>query len=67
MDILHACVMDFRDQWEKHLVYEEFEYNKKYYLSIKKAPLEALYGTRCRSLIGWLETFQIGPHGTYLL
>ena len=31
------------------------------------APFEALYGRRCRSPIGWFDTFEVRPWGTDLL
>ena len=31
------------------------------------APFEALYGSRCRSPIGWLDAFEVRPWGTDLL
>nr|GEX46385.1 putative reverse transcriptase domain-containing protein [Tanacetum cinerariifolium] len=33
----------------------EFSYNNSYHTSIKAAPFEALYGQKCRSLVGWSE------------
>ena len=54
-DILRACIIDFKVNWDKHLPLVEFSYNNSYHLSISMAPFEALYGRRCRSLIGWFE------------
>nr|GEW59883.1 putative reverse transcriptase domain-containing protein [Tanacetum cinerariifolium] len=48
-DTLHACVIDFRNGWERHLLLVEFSYNNSYHASIKAAPFEALYGRKCRS------------------
>ena len=31
------------------------------------APFEALYGRKCRSPIGWFDTFEVRPWGTNLL
>ncbi|WMV58556.1 hypothetical protein MTR67_051941 [Solanum verrucosum] len=31
------------------------------------APFEALYGTRCRSLVGWFESTQLRPRGTNMM
>nr|GEV95039.1 hypothetical protein [Tanacetum cinerariifolium] len=44
-DMLRACVIDFRNGWERHLPLVEFSYNNSYHASIKDAPFEALYGT----------------------
>ncbi|GJW51763.1 putative reverse transcriptase domain-containing protein [Tanacetum coccineum] len=39
----------------KHLPLVEFSYNNSYHTSIKAAPFEALYGSKCRSPICWAE------------
>ncbi|GJY01959.1 putative reverse transcriptase domain-containing protein [Tanacetum coccineum] len=54
-DMLHACVIDFRKGWERHLPLIEFSYNNSYHASIKAAPFEALYGRKCRSPVCWAE------------
>ncbi|GJZ48952.1 putative reverse transcriptase domain-containing protein [Tanacetum coccineum] len=48
-DMLRACVIDFRNGWERHLPLIEFSYNNSYHASIKVAPFEAPYGQKCRS------------------
>nr|GEW55087.1 putative reverse transcriptase domain-containing protein [Tanacetum cinerariifolium] len=48
-DMLRACVIDFKNSWERHLPLVEFLYNNSYHASIKAAPFEALYGHKCRS------------------
>ncbi|GJS64930.1 putative reverse transcriptase domain-containing protein [Tanacetum coccineum] len=58
-DMLHACVIDFGNGWVKHLPLVEFYYNNNYYASIKVAPLEELYGRKCRSLICWAEVGEV--------
>ncbi|GKA38932.1 putative reverse transcriptase domain-containing protein [Tanacetum coccineum] len=54
-DMLHACVIDFKIRWDKHLPLVEFSYNKSYHTSIKDAPFETLYGRKFRSPIYWSE------------
>ncbi|WMV07964.1 hypothetical protein MTR67_001349 [Solanum verrucosum] len=54
-DMLRACVIDFKGNWDDHLPLIEFAYNNSYHSSIQMAPYEALYGRRCRSPIGWFE------------
>ena len=49
-DMLRSCMIDFN-----HLPLIEFAYNNSYHSSIQIAPFEALYGRRCRSLVGWFE------------
>ncbi|GJW04155.1 putative reverse transcriptase domain-containing protein [Tanacetum coccineum] len=43
-DMLRACMIDFRNGWDRHLPLIEFSYNNSYHTSIKAAPFEALYG-----------------------
>ncbi|KAJ0915815.1 putative nucleotidyltransferase, Ribonuclease H [Helianthus annuus] len=54
-DMLRACVIDFGNGWEKHLLLVEFSYNNSYHTSIQAAPFEALYGRKCRSPLCWAE------------
>ncbi|KAI3695891.1 hypothetical protein L1987_78894 [Smallanthus sonchifolius] len=54
-DMLRACVIDFRGNWDTHLPLAEFSYNNSYHTSIKAAPFEALYGRKCRSPLCWAE------------
>jgi len=52
-DMLRACMLDFKGSWEDHFHLAEFDYNNSYQASIKMAPLDALYGRKCRSLLYW--------------
>ena len=54
-DMLRPCVIDFNGSWDDHLPLIQFSYNNRYHSSISMAPFEALYGRRCRSLVGWFE------------
>nr|GEV03914.1 putative reverse transcriptase domain, ribonuclease H-like domain, aspartic peptidase domain protein [Tanacetum cinerariifolium] len=54
-DILRACVIDFGNGWERHLLLVEFSYNNSYHASIKAAPFKALYGRKCQSPVCWAE------------
>ncbi|XP_069143357.1 uncharacterized protein [Solanum lycopersicum] len=54
-DILRACVVDFKGSWDDHLPLIEFAYNNSYHSSNQMAPYKALYGHRCRSLVGCFE------------
>ncbi|GKB82166.1 putative reverse transcriptase domain-containing protein [Tanacetum coccineum] len=54
-DLLCACLIDFGNGWERHLLLIEFSYNNSYHASIKAAPFEALYGRKCRSPVCWAE------------
>ncbi|GKG32266.1 putative reverse transcriptase domain-containing protein, partial [Tanacetum coccineum] len=62
--MLRACVLDFRVSWDVHLPLVEFSYNNSYHASARCAPFEALYGSKCRSPIMWVEVREgqlIGP------
>ncbi|GKB04692.1 putative reverse transcriptase domain-containing protein [Tanacetum coccineum] len=50
-DMLRACVLDFRKNWDRHLPLVEFSYSNSYHTSIKAAPFLVLYGRKCRSPI----------------
>ncbi|GJV57247.1 putative reverse transcriptase domain-containing protein [Tanacetum coccineum] len=59
-DMLRACMLDFRKNWDRHLPLVEFSYNNSYHTSIKVASFEALYGRicsgeRCRYTYDWAE------------
>nr|GEX64116.1 putative reverse transcriptase domain-containing protein [Tanacetum cinerariifolium] len=54
-DMLHACVIDFENGWERHLPLVKFSYNNSYHASIKAALFEVLYGRKCRSPVCWAE------------
>ena len=54
-DILRACIIDFKGNWDKHLPLVKFSYNNCFRSSISMASYEALYGRRCRFHIGLLE------------
>ncbi|GKE60966.1 putative reverse transcriptase domain-containing protein, partial [Tanacetum coccineum] len=54
-DMLRACVIDFGNGWERHLLLIEFSYNNSYQASIKAASFETLYGRKCRSPVCWAE------------
>ncbi|GKF90712.1 putative reverse transcriptase domain-containing protein, partial [Tanacetum coccineum] len=63
-DMLRACVLDFRESWDVHLLLVEFSYNNSYHSSVRCALFEALYSRKCRSPIMWAgvgEGQLIGP------
>ncbi|GJY59312.1 putative reverse transcriptase domain-containing protein [Tanacetum coccineum] len=57
--MLCACVIDFGNDWVRHLPLVESSYNNSYHASIKAAPFKALYGRKCRSPICWAEVGQV--------
>ena len=63
-DMLRACILDHKGNWEEHLALVEFVYNNSYQASIQMAPYKALYGRPCRSPLCWTkvgESSIIGP------
>ncbi|GJU71498.1 putative reverse transcriptase domain-containing protein [Tanacetum coccineum] len=54
-DMLHACIIDFGNGWDRHLPLVEFSYNNNYHTSIKAAPFKALYAQKYQSLVCWAE------------
>ncbi|GJT15539.1 putative reverse transcriptase domain-containing protein [Tanacetum coccineum] len=54
--------MNFGKSWDRHLPLVEFSYNNSYHTSIKAAPLEALYGRKCRSP-PWKGVVHFGKRG----
>nr|GEU46703.1 putative reverse transcriptase domain-containing protein [Tanacetum cinerariifolium] len=56
--------LDFGNGWDRHLPLIEFSYNNSYHTSIKAAPFEALYGSKCHSPVCWVmvgDTQLTGP------
>nr|GFA77499.1 putative reverse transcriptase domain-containing protein [Tanacetum cinerariifolium] len=67
-DMLRAYVIDFGKGWERHFPLVEFSYNNSYHASIKAAPIEALYGRKCRSPVCWAKVRDVqltGPEIIY--
>ncbi|KAI5324710.1 hypothetical protein L3X38_033783 [Prunus dulcis] len=54
-DMLRACALQFRDDWDEKLPLMEFAYNNSYQASIKMSPFDALYGKQCRTPFYWDE------------
>ena len=54
-DMLRACALDYGSSWDDNLPYAEFSYHNSYQASLKIAPIEALYGRRCRTPLMWDE------------
>ena len=54
-DMLRACSLEWKGNWDDHLPLMEFAYNNSYHSSIGMAPYEALYGRPCRSPVCWQE------------
>ena len=53
--MLRACALDYGSSRDDNLPYAEFSYNNSYQASLKMAPFEALYGSRCRTPLMWDE------------
>ncbi|KAL6321014.1 hypothetical protein AAG906_011987 [Vitis piasezkii] len=52
-DLLRACALDLKGNWDDYLPLVEFAYNNSFQAIIGMAPFEALYGRRCRSPVCW--------------
>ena len=52
-DLLRACALDLKGNWDDYLPLVEFAYNNSFQASIGMTPFKALYGRRCRSLVCW--------------
>ena len=51
-DLLRACVLDLKGNWDDHLSLVEFSYNNNFQAS-NRMTFEGLYGRRCQSPICW--------------
>ena len=67
VDMLRACVMEFKGSWGTHLALMEFAYNNSYQNSIEMAPFKALYGRTCRTPVFWDEVGERGLVGPELV
>ena len=52
-DLLRACTLDLKGNWDDYLSLVEFAYNNSSQVSIGMAPFEGLYGRICQSPICW--------------
>ncbi|GKE56998.1 putative reverse transcriptase domain-containing protein [Tanacetum coccineum] len=66
-DMLRACVIDFKNGWDRHLPLVEFSYNNSYHTSIKAAPFEVLCGRKCRSPVCWAEVGDVQLTGPEII
>jgi hypothetical protein len=55
-DMLRACALKHGGSWDKSLPFLEFSYNNIYQTSLRMAPFEVLYGSKCRTPLYWSET-----------
>jgi hypothetical protein len=52
-DMLRACALQDKIDWDKRLSYAKFSYNNNYQTSLKMSPFEALYRRNCRTPLHW--------------
>ena len=52
-NIMRACTMEFKGNWDDHLPLLEFAYNNNFHSSIGMVTYEALYGKKSRCSIYW--------------
>jgi hypothetical protein len=53
--MFRACVLTYGKDGEQSSPYAEFSYNNGYQASLGISPLEALYGSKCRTPLMWSE------------
>ena len=66
-DMLRACVLGFKTQWDESLLFCKFAYNNSYHSSIGMNPFEALYDKRCKTPMCWEEVGECSFHGPTLI
>ena len=52
-DLLRACALDLKGNWDDYLPLMEFAYNNSFQASIGMTPSKALYGRRCQFPVCW--------------
>ncbi|RVX04228.1 Transposon Ty3-G Gag-Pol polyprotein [Vitis vinifera] len=52
-DLLRACALDLKGNWDDYLPLVEFAYNNSFQARIGMTLFEALYGRRCQSPVCW--------------
>ncbi|RVW23422.1 Transposon Ty3-G Gag-Pol polyprotein [Vitis vinifera] len=52
-DLLRACALDLKGNWDDYLPLVEFAYNNSFQARIGMTPFEVLYGRRCSSPVCW--------------
>ena len=52
-DLLRACDLDIKGNWDDYLPIVEFAYNNSFQASIGMTHFEALYGRRCWYPVCW--------------
>jgi len=65
--MLRAGALEYAGAWDHNLPLIEFAYNNSYHASIGMAPLEALYGRRCKTPICWNEVGERDPSRVELI
>jgi hypothetical protein len=64
-DMLRACMLSWKGNWEDHSALAEFAYNNSYHATIKMASYESLHGRKCISTLCWVvpsEHLLVGPY-----
>lgn len=64
-DMARTCGLEFEGSWNDYLHPIELAYKNSFYLNTQMEPFEALYGRRCRSLVGWFKVGEVvftGPN-----
>nr|GFA24322.1 putative nucleotidyltransferase, ribonuclease H [Tanacetum cinerariifolium] len=51
--MFRSCALEWTGNWDDYICLVEFAYNNSWHASFKCAPLEMLYGRKCRAPICW--------------
>ena len=68
IDLLRACVIEFKGTRDENLPLIEFSYNNSYHSTISMSPFEVFYWRRCKSPVGYYEVAEfssLGPNMVY--
>ncbi|WMV09244.1 hypothetical protein MTR67_002629 [Solanum verrucosum] len=66
-DMLRACVIDFKCNWDDYFPLIQFAYKNSYHSSIGMAPFKDLYVKRCRTPIDLFEVGEVTLIGPQLV
>ena len=69
-DLLRACTLDLKGNWDDYLPLVEFAYYNSFQASIGMAPSKGLYDRRCRSPVCWDDVGEmklLGPKLVHLI
>jgi hypothetical protein len=66
-DMMRACPLKDKKNWDKCLPYAEISYNNSYQESLKMSSFKVLYGCKCRIPLFWNEPRENQAFGPEIL